>query len=111
MPAFDYGSAMDAPSSPLTSPNSIHASRNKCPRSPDKDADDHRGYNSDEVIDPALRNQGPSAGASTVAFSRNLAVFAKRYATKHKLNAQHVTEVDTFVMVRHTLKVMPPPSD
>ena len=104
MSSFDFGEAMDLPSSPISSPTkSRRSSPNKRPRSPAEEADE--GNNSDEVIDPVLRNQGPTgpSGHSAAAPSRNLAVFAKRYATKRKLNPQQITEVDTFVTVRETV--------
>jgi hypothetical protein len=100
MSSFDFGEAMDLPSSPISSPTkSRRSSPNKRPRSPAED------NNSDEVIDPVLRNQGPTgpSGHSAAAPSRNLAVFAKRYATKRKLNPQQITEVDMFVTVRETV--------
>jgi hypothetical protein len=100
MSSFDFGEAMDLPSSPISSPKSRHPSPNKRPRSPTEEGDE--GNNSDDVIDPALRTQGPTGPSdhSAVVTSRNLVVFAKWYATKRKLNPQQVTEVDTFVTVR-----------
>jgi len=103
MSSFDFGEAMDLLSSLISSPKSRHPSPNKRPRSPTEEGDE--GNNSDNVIDPALRTQGPTgpSGHSAVVTSRNLAAFAKRYATKRKLNPQQVTEVNTFVTVRETV--------
>ena len=97
--SFDIGDAMDLPSSPISPPAKLtFFNENKHPHSPtDEEATDNDG-NSDNVIDPALRNQGP-AGPLAGAGSQNLMVFAKRYATKRKLNPQHATEVDAFVTV------------
>jgi hypothetical protein len=76
--SFDIGAAMDQPSSPIDySPtNWMHSSPNKCAHSPTNKGDD--GHNSDEVIDPALQNEGPT-GAPIVPrqASQNLTAFAK----------------------------------
>ena len=81
--SFDIGTAMDQPSSPIDSSpaNWMHSSPNKCVHTPTDNGDD--GNDSDEVIDPTLRNQGPT-GAATVPrqASQNLTAFAKQYATK-----------------------------
>jgi hypothetical protein len=100
--SFDIGAAMDQPSSPIDS-SPMHSSPNKRARTPTDNGDD--GNDSDEFIDPALRNQGPT-GAATVPrqASQNLTAFAKRYATKRKLNPQQVNEVLTFVAVRGHLR-------
>jgi hypothetical protein len=102
--SFDIGAAMDQPSSPIDSspPDWMRSSPNKRAHSPTDEEDD--GHNSDRVIDPALRNEGPS-GAAIVPrqASQNLTTFAKRYATKRKLNPQQVNEVLTFVAVRKSL--------
>jgi hypothetical protein len=108
---FDIDDAMDQPSSPISPTHSRHPSPYKRHRSPtdeDRDADD-----SDNVIDPALRNEGPTGPlvAATGPSAQNLTVFARRYATKRKLNPQHVTEVETFVAVRESVSETMPPSD
>lgn len=103
MSTFDFADAMDQPSSPISSPaRSMRSSPNKRPRSAVEESD---GGNSDNIIDPLIRNEGPTGptDALTAAGSRNLAAFAKRYATKRKLNPQQVNEVDTFVTVRGRL--------
>jgi hypothetical protein len=98
--SINIGDAMDQPSSPISSPpNSRHLSPNKRPRSPtDSDGGRDNNHESDDAIDPLLRNQGPTGPLARSA-SQNLTVFAKRYATKQKLNPQQVTEVETFVAV------------
>ena len=101
MSTFNFAEAMDQPSSPFSSPTrSTHLSPNKRPHSTVDE-----GGNSDEAIDPALWNEGPTgpSNTSTAAGSRNLAIFATRYATKRKLNPQQVNEVDMFVTVREML--------
>jgi hypothetical protein len=103
MSTFDFADAMDQPSSPISSPaRSMRSSPNKRPRSAVEESD---GGNSDNIIDPLIRNEGPTGptDALTAAGSRNLAAFAKWYATKRKLNPQQVNEVDTFVTVRGRL--------
>ena len=102
---------MDRPSSPISPTHSRHPSPYKHRHSPtdkDRDAD-----NSDNVIDPALRNEGPTGPlvAATGPSAQNLTVFARRYATKRKLNPQHVTEVETFVAVKESVSETIPPSD
>ena len=52
MSSFNFGEAMDLPSSPISSPKSRHPSPNKRPCSPTEEGDE--GNNSDDVIDPAL---------------------------------------------------------
>ena len=78
------------------------SSPNKRPQSTVEESD---GGNSDDVIDPLIRNEGPTGPTDTLtaAGSCNLAAFAKRYATKRKLNPQQVNEVNTFVTVRGRL--------
>jgi hypothetical protein len=103
MSTFDFADAMDQPLSPVSSPTrSMHSSPKKRPWSAVEESDEG---NSDDVIDPVIRNKGPTgpANALTAAGSRNLVAFAKRYATKRKLNPQQVNEVDTFVTVRRRL--------
>jgi hypothetical protein len=106
MSTFNFADAMDQPSSPFSSPTtgrSMRASPNKRTRSAVEESDGDG--NSDEAIDPALRNEGPTGPTDllTAAGSRNLAAFANRYATKQKLSPQQVNEVNTFVTVRGRL--------
>jgi hypothetical protein len=80
--SFDIGTAMDQPSPPIDSPtNWMCSSPNKHSCSPTDEGDD--GHNSNEIIDPALQNQGPT-GAAIVPrqASQNLTAFAKWYTTK-----------------------------